>query len=160
MIAAAAMAGLAAVVGGALLLDRPVPTGGDAAPATPSASGTATLPPSAAPIAGTGPAVTPPIAGQPCDPAVHDSPYHGGEIALRCAGAGAAARWTQVVSAPAAPELAPIENTGPGNSGKENPGNGSSGNGNSGNGATGNQGNGNQGNGKPDKPGKPEKPDR
>ncbi|MFC8042903.1 serine/threonine-protein kinase [Nocardia sp. NPDC057353] len=136
-IAAAALAGLAVVIGGGLYLSRPDGTGiTDGAPTTPPAA-TGTLPPrSAAPIAAT---PAPPVA-DPCPPAC-------GERAAE----------------PAPPVVAPeptVASVGsppsPGDNGNSaTPGNGNSGNGN-GNSGNGNGPGSNNGNGKP----KPPKPDK
>ncbi|MET8649208.1 protein kinase domain-containing protein [Nocardia aurea] len=141
--AAAVLAALFAVIGGALWLGTP--GAGEPHSATPTTRPDVTVgPPTAAPIAAPPIALTP-AAGRPCDPAAQGTGFDRDGVALRCTDFGGTATWAssapQTVQAGPAPDDDVDGPPGQGNG----PGQGNSGHGNPG-----------HGNGK-DKPGKPKK---
>lgn len=131
--AAAVLAALFAVIGGALWLGTPGT--GETHSATPTTRPDVTVvPPTAAPIA-TPPIALTPVAGWPCDPAVQGTGFDRDGVALRCNDFGGTASWAssvpQTVQAGPAHDDDIVGPPGQGNgSGQGNSGHGNSGHGN------------------------------
>ncbi|WP_216907055.1 serine/threonine-protein kinase [Nocardia noduli] len=127
--AAAVLAALFAVIGGALWLGTPGT--GETHSATPTTRPDVTVvPPTAAPIAAPPIALTP-VAGWPCDPAVQGTGFDRDGVALRCTDFGGTASWASPV--PQTVQAGPAHDddiVGPPGQGHGNPGHGNPGHGN------------------------------